>query len=58
MIISLSCAVEINPVYQRIIQDPSDPMQTLWYKYSDVAYSNQNSVLGSFICMGGHYAGF
>jgi hypothetical protein len=50
--------VEINPVYQRIIQDPSDPMNTLWYKYSDIAYSNQNSVLGSFICMGGHYAGF
>lgn len=50
--------VEINPVYQRIIQDPSNPMNTLWYKYSDIAYSNQNSVLGSFICMGGHYAGF
>src|SRR3972149_11151549 len=50
--------VEINPVYQRIIQDPSDPENTLWYKYSDIAYSNQNTVLGSFICMGGHYAGF
>lgn len=50
--------VEINPVYQRIIQDPADSMNTLWYKYSDIAYSNQNTVLGSFICMGGHYAGF
>lgn len=50
--------VEINPVYQRIIQDPSDPLKTLWYKYSDIAYTNQNSVLGSFICMGGNYAGF
>ena len=50
--------VEINPVYQRIIQDPSNPLNTLWYKYSDVAYSNQNTVLGSFICMGGNYAGF
>lgn len=50
--------VEINPVYQRIIQDPSDPLKTLWYKYSDVAYTNQNTVLGSFICMGGNYAGF
>ena len=50
--------VEINPVYQRIIQDPADPENTLWYKYSDIAYSNQNTVLGSFVCMGGHYAGF
>lgn len=50
--------VEINPVYQRIIQDPSDAMNTLWYKFSDVAYTNQNSVLGTFICMGGHFAGF
>jgi hypothetical protein len=49
---------EINPVYPRIIQDPADAEQTLWYKDYDIAYTNQNTVLGTFICMGSHYAGF
>lgn len=49
---------EINAVYPRIIQDPSDDESTLWYKDYDIAYTNQNSVLGSFICMGSHFAGF
>lgn len=50
--------VEIVPIYQRIIQDPANPLNTLWYKDYDIAYTDQNSVLGSFVCMGGHYAGF
>jgi len=50
--------VEIIPVYPRIIQDPDNPMNTLWYKDYDIVYSDQNSVLGSFVCMGSHYAGF
>jgi PKD repeat protein len=49
---------EINPVYPRIIQDPADETKTLWYKDYDIAYAGQNSALGSFICMGSHYAGF
>lgn len=49
---------EINAVYPRIIQDPADETNTLWYKDYDTAYTNQNSVLGSFIQMGSHYAGF
>jgi hypothetical protein len=49
---------EINPVYPRIIQDPADAEKTLWYKDYDIAYAGQNSALGSFICMGSHYAGF
>lgn len=49
---------EINAVFPRIIQDPSDATKTIWYKDYDVVYTNQNSVLGSFICMGSHYAGF
>ena len=49
---------EINPVYPRIIQDPSDPENTLWYKDYDIEYTDQNSVLGSFICMGPHHAAF
>jgi len=46
------------PLYPRIIQDPANPMNTLWYKDYDVEYTDQNSVLGSFVCMGSHYAGF
>jgi len=49
---------EINAVYPRIIQDPADDTKTLWYKDYDIAYAGQNSALGSFICMGSHYAGF
>ena len=49
---------EIAPIYPRIIQDPADATKTLWYKDYDIEYSNQNTVLGSFICMGSHYAGF
>jgi len=49
---------EINAVYPRIIQDPSDDESTLWYKDYDIVYTNQNSVLGSFVCMGSHFAGF
>ena len=49
---------EINAIYPRIIQDPGDETKTIWYKDYDIAYSNQNSFLGTFICMGSHYAGF
>ena len=49
---------EINPIFPRIIQDPSDETQTLWYKDYDITYTNQNSILGTFINMGSHYAGF
>lgn len=49
---------EINAVYPRIIQDPGDETVTLWYKDYDIEYANQNSILGAFVCMGSHYAGF
>ena len=49
---------EINAVFPRIIQDPADETNTIWYKDYDVAYTNQNDVLGTLICMGSHYAGF
>src|SRR3990167_3057633 len=49
---------EINAVYPRIISDPADPTNTLWYKDYDIEYTNQNTILGSFVSMGGHYAGF
>lgn len=42
-------------VYPRYIRQGTT---VTWYKDYDVAYTNQNTVLGSFICMGDHYAGF
>lgn len=50
--------VEIQSIYPRIIQDPSNAEATLWYKDYDIAYTDQNTLLGSFISMGSHYAGF
>jgi len=49
---------EITAIYPRIIQDPSDPTDVIFYKDYDIAYTNQNAVLGSFVNMGSHYAGF
>lgn len=49
---------EIHPIYQRLIQDPDDETSIIIYKDYDIAYTNQNDVLGSFICMGSNYAGF
>jgi hypothetical protein len=50
---------EINAVYPRMeIPDPAQPEYQIWYKDYDIAYTDQNSYLGGFICMGSHYAGF
>lgn len=49
---------EIIPVFPRIIQDPGDETDVIFYKIWDVAYTNQNSILGAFINMGSDYAGF
>lgn len=49
---------EIIPVFPRIIQDPSNEENVIFYKIWDVAYTDQNSILGTFVCMGSHYAGF
>jgi len=50
--------IEIIPVFPRIIQDPADEENVIFYKFYDVAYTNQNSILGTFVNMGCHYAGF
>ena len=52
--------IEINTMFPRITLDRYDPNpdETSWYKDYDITYTNQNDVLGSFICMGSHYAGF
>lgn len=50
---------EINSVYPRMyVPDPLNPATQIWYKDYDIAYTNQNSVLGTLICMGPHHAGF
>lgn len=45
---------ELWPVFPRIIQDPSDPENVIFYKDYDVAYTNQNSILGTFVNAGPH----
>lgn len=49
---------EIIPVFPRIIQDPANEENVIFYKNYDIAYTNQNEILGSFIVMGCNYAGF
>lgn len=49
---------EIIPVFPRIIQNPADEEDVIFYKVWDVAYTNQNSILGTFINMGSDFAGF
>lgn len=49
---------EIIPVFPRIIQDPSNDENVIFYKWYDLAYTNQNSVLGCVPVAGSHYAGF
>lgn len=48
---------EIQAIYPRIIANPSTG-DMIWYKDYDITYTDQNDNLGSFICMGGHFAGF
>ena len=49
---------EIIPVFPRIIQNPADETDVIFYKIWDIAYDDQNSILGTFPCMGSNYAGF
>lgn len=50
--------IDINAVFPRIIQNPADIEDVIFYKDYDIAYSDQNSVLGSFVNMGSHRAAF
>lgn len=49
---------ELWPIYPRIINDPNNPENVIFYKDYDIAYSNQNSILGTFSCAGPHRAAF
>jgi hypothetical protein len=49
---------EIIPVFPRIIKNPANDEDVIFYKVWDIAYTNQNTILGTNICMGSHWAGF
>jgi hypothetical protein len=49
---------ELWPIFPRIIHNPADDEDVIFYKDYDLAYTNQNSILGTFPCAGNHQALF
>lgn len=49
---------ELWPVFPRIIQDPGDDENVIFYKDYDIQYTNQNSILGTFVNAGPHRAAY
>jgi hypothetical protein len=49
---------ELWPVYPRIILNPSNEADSIFYKDYDIPYTNANSILGTFPCAGPHRAIF
>lgn len=47
---------ELWPVFPRIIIDPNDDENVLFYKDYDIPYTNQNSILGTYVNAGPHRA--
>lgn len=50
--------VDVEAIYPRIIQTMTGTISATFFKDYDIPYSNQNTVLGSFVCMGPHRAAF
>lgn len=50
--------VRLDPIFPRIIQDPSDLETVTFFKDYDIPYTNQNTILGTFPCAGDHQALF
>lgn len=50
--------IDIQAIYPRIIQDPNNQTNVIFYKDWDIAYTNQNSIYGTFPNAGPHRAGF
>lgn len=50
--------IDITAIYPRIIQDPNNTENVIFYKDYDTPYSNQNSLYGTFPCAGPHRATF
>lgn len=47
---------ELWPIFIRIIPDPNNTNNVIFYKDYDIAYTNQNSTLGTFVNAGPHRA--
>lgn len=50
--------IDIQAIYPRIIQDPNNETNVIFYKDYNIPYSNQNQIYGTFINAGPHRAGF
>lgn len=50
--------IDVTAIYPRIIQDPNNTENVIFYKDYDIPYSNQNSLYGTFPCAGPHRATF
>lgn len=50
--------VDVEAIYPRIVQTIPNTVTATFFKDYDIPYINQNSVLGSFVCMGPHRAAF
>jgi len=50
--------ISIEAVYPRIIQNPNQQTDVIFYKDYDISYTNQNTIYGTFPCAGPHRAGF
>ena len=47
---------EVWPIYPRIVQDPANEEDVIFYKDYDIPYVDQNDKLGVFPCAGNHRA--
>lgn len=45
---------DVVPIFPRLITDPADEENPIFYKDYDIAYTNQNAIMGTLICMGSH----
>lgn len=50
--------VNIEAIFPRIIKDPNNDENVIFYKDDDIAYTNQNTNYGTFPCAGSHRAAF
>lgn len=50
--------INVEAIYPRIIQDPNQQTNVIFYKDYDIPYSDQNTKYGTFPNAGSHRAGF
>lgn len=50
--------VDVEAIYPRIVQTTQGVISATFFKDYDIPYTNQNTVMGSFVCMGPHRAAF